>query len=80
MIKLLIGGHYTIEHKPWKPNNGDLYFFVDANGISDYEKYFNDSFDIMCYKLGNCYKTTAEAEKNKQKWIDFYSSDEVLEV
>lgn len=76
----LLTGIATIKRKPWKPNKGDIYFFVDANGLSDYEKYYNDTFDIMCYKLGNCYKTKIEAENDSHKWIDFYSSDEVLEV
>jgi hypothetical protein len=76
----LLTGTATIKRKPWKPNYGDFYFFVDANGLSDYEKYYNDPFDIMCYKLGNCYRTKQEAEANSEKWRAFYSSDEVLEV
>lgn len=32
------------------------------------------------YKLGNCYRTKAEAEFNRDKWMAFYASDEVLEV
>lgn len=80
VLRDLLMGSYYIKRKPWKPNKGDIYFFVDANGLSDYEKYYNDPFDIMCYKLGNCYKTKTEAENDSHKWIDFYASDEVLEV
>ena len=32
------------------------------------------------YKLGNCYRTREEAEANRDKWVAFYASDDVLEV
>lgn len=30
--------------------------------------------------VGNCYRTYEEAKKNKDKWVVFYASDEVMEV
>ena len=40
----------------------------------------NDFIDRMLYKLGNFYRTAEEAEANRDKWVAFYASDEVLEV
>lgn len=76
----ILTGTYTIERKPWKPNKYEAYFLIDEDGLVSYDEWMSTSTDLNYYKLGNCYRSQEEAEKNKQKWIDFYSSDEVLEV
>lgn len=77
----LLTGKYIIKRKPWKPKDEQTYWHVDENGyvwqeLADYgyAGYLN------YYKLGNCYRTREEAEANRDKWIKFYASDEVLEV
>lgn len=80
LIKLLIGGHYTIKRKPLKPQYGNLFFGIDKNGEVAEEMWNGCTLQLNLYKIGNCYKTRVEAEANRDKWIDFYSSDEVLEV
>lgn len=79
-LKLLIIGKYVIKRKPWKPNLDDEYYYVDEYGYACSDPWVNSALDFVFYKIGNCYKTKEEAEKNKDKWIAFYASDEVLEV
>lgn len=76
----LILGHFRIKDKPWKPSKGDKYWYISSNGSADYYCWTDDTTDFLTYKLGNCYKTAQEAEDNRDKWVTFYASDEVLEV
>lgn len=76
----LLTGQLLIERKPWKPSKGDKYWYISSNGSADYYCWTDDTIDFLTYKLGNCYKTVQEAEANRDKWVAFYASDEVLEV
>lgn len=78
-LKLLLTGEYTIKRKPWKPKYEETYWYIDEQGES-WGSPFTDSDYINYYKLGNCYRTREEAEANRDKWVAFYASDEVLEV
>lgn len=79
-LNLLLVGKYTIKHKPWKPKFGDLYWTVNGHGAIFLYHWSDDIMDFYAYKLGNCYRTPEEAEANREKWVAFYESDEVLEV
>ena len=79
----LLAGELTIKHEPWKPKRGETYWYVEKDGdIWEMEwhpcRYMSDH--VNRYKLGNCYRTRKEAEANRDKWVAFYASDEVLEV
>ena len=76
----LIYGGYTIKRKPWKPQDNEKFYVVTSNlGIT--HKFWDDCSTCKnYYKLGNLYKTEEEAEANREKWLAFYASDEVLEV
>lgn len=78
----LICGKCFIKRKPWKPNEGDNFWFVDTDEVVCRYCVFNsqDADYVNYYKLGNCYRTKEEAEANLDRWIAFYESDEVLEV
>ena len=76
----LLTGKLLIERKPWKPSTGDKYWYISLNGSADYYCWTDDTIDFLTYKFGNCYKTAQEAEANRDKWVAFYASDEVLEV
>ena len=82
-LNLLLSGQLEIKRKPWKPKRGETYWYVEKDGdIWEMEwhpcRYMSDH--VNRYKLGNCYRTREEAEANRDKWIAFYASDEVLEV
>lgn len=79
----LLTGAYTINQKPqkpWKPRLGERYWNVSMNGTVDYYVWYGYRIDVCNYKLGNCYRTESEAKDNREKWVAFYASDEVLEV
>lgn len=77
----LLTGMYTIKRKPWKPQDDEEYWLVGLNGrISSDVFCKNRLYDINLYKIGNCYRTKAEAMANRDKWVEFYKSDKVLEV
>ena len=83
VLRVLCTGVYGIKRKPWKPKRGETYWYVEKDGnIWEMEwhpcRYMSDH--VNRYKLGNCYRTREEAEANRDKWIAFYASDEVLEV
>ena len=80
MLKLLVCGIYTIKHQPWMPNCTDTYYSVGADGYVEFNYWECDTIDLNYYKLGNCYPSPQKAEANKDKWIAFYSSNDVLEV
>ena len=54
--------------------------FVHCDGYVYKMCYCGSNEDKTFYKLGNCYRTCEEAEANRDKWVKFYVSDEVLEV
>lgn len=77
----LLTGKYEIKRKPCRPKYNQDYWAVTAiDGVLTHNTWKDCWMDITYYKLGNCYKTEAEAEANRDKWISFYASDEVLEV
>lgn len=79
----LLKGSYTVNQKPqkpWKPRLGEIYWNVSMNGTVDYYVWGGYRLDVCNYKLGNCYQTEREAKDNRDKWVEFYKSDEVLEV
>ena len=79
-LMMILNGSYTIKRGPWKPKYGEEYWLVDVQGIVGRNRYEHCFTDIVLYKLGNCYYSKLEAEINRDKWMSFYASDEVLEV
>lgn len=78
----LFTGQYTIKRNPWKPKDEEAYWYIDEHGNAWTMTWENEylSNHTNYYKLGNCYRTKEEALANRDKWVAFYESDEVLEV
>ena len=76
----LLNGTMTIVPRPFKPNNEEIYWSVDRHGNASLNIWKGSSKDYMFYKVGNCYRTEAEAKVDCDKWAAFYASDDVLEV
>ena len=56
--------------KRWKPKQGDEFFCIDSCG--KIEKTFfttNLNADLFRYKVGNCFKTEAEAKKEQDRML-----------
>ena len=76
----LISGNLNVAHKSGKPSYDSRYYSVGPGGVLEPGTWLNDFIDVAMYKLGNCYRTIEEAEANRDKWVAFYASDEMLEV
>lgn len=79
-LMMILNGYRTIKQKPWKPKIDEFYWFVKPDGEFGYLRWYDSYSDATLYKIGNCYRYKVEAEYNRDKWIAFYASDEVLEV
>lgn len=80
VLMSLLNGELTIMSKPWKPKYNGKYYSIGPGGVLEPGCWLNDFIDVAMYRLGNCYSTVKEAEANRDKWVKFYASDEVLEV
>ena len=71
----------SINRKPWMPKEYEKFWYVDIDKHIYAEDFCCGHINsVLLYKIGNCYKTREEAEANRNKWIAFYSSDEVVEI
>lgn len=80
-LTYILNGTYKIKRKPWKPKVNEMFWHINKCGdlvCWRWQDYVDDYLNY--YKLGNCYRTEAEAKLNVNRWVEFYASDEVLEV
>ena len=62
-IGKLLDGDVKAVPKPWKPKEGDIYYYYSAsNGIVNYARWNDLCFELILWKTGNCFKTEEEAE------------------
>lgn len=59
---------YEFEVKPFNPNNGSRYWYVNMSGELQ-ETTFNDSWmiDVLNRAMGNCFRTKESAEAHKEE-------------
>lgn len=80
VLTQLITGQLEIQKYPWRPQRGDIYFYVTLDG--DFEvrsdSWSNHNVDILGYKIGNCYRTYNDALSSIPFWKDFFENDRVL--
>ena len=80
VLQHLLSGLYTIKRRPWTPSYNERYYSIGPGGALEPGNWMNDFIDVALYKLGNCYSSVQEAEVNRDKWIKFYSSNNILDV
>lgn len=80
ILTCLLTGSVVVKHNPWKPEFDGLFWTVFQDGTCAHVNWYDSLDNLNCYKIGNCYRTKEEAKVNRDKWIEFYASDEVLEV
>lgn len=80
ILNSILCGRVDVYVKPWKPERTEVYYYVNNCGFVDSEHWEFCSFDLGNYKIGNCYKTEKEAERNIDKWVEFYNSDDVISI
>lgn len=80
VLRALLSGKQRIIKYCDTPCYGDTFYYVAKNKKVYCELWEDTTFNLILNKIGNCYKSKQEAEVNRDKWISFYASDEVLEV
>lgn len=68
----LLTGIYKI--RPVKPQYGQFYWYVSAEGKITQMNWSGVSGDYMKYAIGNCYRSSFRAEQNIEKWKNFYNN------
>lgn len=59
----LLNGIGTIQKSPWRPKEGDAFFYVLTNGeIQKYVFEINNIHTLMLFSFGNCFPTEEAAE------------------
>lgn len=72
----ILTGGYEIVKLPWKPKDGDHYWYVEYDeGCALCRTTWSDSsYDLALYKLGKLYRTKAEAEKHADEDAAYWES------
>lgn len=69
VLSQILSGGLSIVPKPWKPNVGDKYYYVEESInrelYIDTAKWNNDITDYSAYYCGNCFASEEEAEAQK---------------
>ena len=70
-LQKIIYGRGTIKKQPFKPKEGELYYFISLdNGDAMGSFYCSGmSHHKLRVKSGNCYYTREEAEKHADEWM-----------
>lgn len=59
----LLTGDYTIQKRPWRPTEGELYWLVTVGGLLKYDYFWRDSLgSLTLLNMGNCFPTKEAAE------------------
>ena len=75
-LAALLTGDFEIVRKPWKPKDGDEYYYIDVFGHAIKISYVrNDNSDCMKLRMGNCFRTREEAELNKERWLEYIKQE-----
>ena len=69
----LISGQKKIVKMPWKPHDGDNFFYITIFGNIERKSYVkNIPYDCTLIRMGNCFKTREEAEEHKEEWLKYF--------
>ena len=63
----LLNGSDEIVKLPWKPKDGEGYFYINKLGVAGHMTFSGSSVDIALYAFGNCFRTREEAEAHKDE-------------
>ena len=61
-LDYILNGDYKAVPKPWKPKKGERYWFhSEALNQTLSRTWYGQNYDLLLWKLGNCFKTDEEA-------------------
>ena len=70
-IERLLEGYDKVVPKPWKPKDGDAYWKWATNlELAQFKRWNGASTDFACWKLGNCFKTSEEAQSKGKEIME----------
>lgn len=60
----LLSGEYTIKKRPWRPKEGDVYYYIrSTDGFLSTSTFISvDSTNLALLNMGNCFPTKDAAE------------------
>lgn len=60
----LLNGKYVIQKRPWRPINGEGYYYITAEGNVSYNEFSkHNTYDLAMLETGNCFPTRKSAEE-----------------
>jgi hypothetical protein len=65
LVQKLLIGKIEIEKLPWKPKEGEYYYYVDVMGLNAETEigrftWVFDGYDYLNFNVGNCFRTEEE--------------------
>lgn len=71
IVGMLVKGQCEVVKLPFKPKEGELYYYVNLNiGEVMGNYYYSDmNHHVLIVNSGNCYRTKEEAEKHVDEWM-----------
>ena len=71
IVDRLLSGVLEVVHKPWKPKDGDAYWkWATHIELAQFKHWNGTSTDFACWKLGNCFKTSEEAQSKGKEIME----------
>lgn len=65
----------SVKKLPWKPRNGDKYWYVDIDGTPSFDTFSDeDIFSLGYYACKNCFRTEDEAKAHVDSVINYMQS------
>lgn len=63
LLFCLLTGRYTLQKRPWRPKEGELYWLVTVGGLLKYDYFWRDSLgSLTLLNMGNCFPTKKAAK------------------
>ena len=70
-LDILLSGEFKAVPKPWKPKDGDAYWkWATYEECAQFKSWNGASTDFACWKLGNCFKTSEEAQSKGKEIME----------
>lgn len=71
LLLSIINGTYSVVKLPWKPKNGEAYWKWDTYvEMAQFKRWNGASTDFACWKLGNCFKASEEAQSKGKEIME----------
>lgn len=71
LVKLL-RGEYKIVKRPFKPREGEDYWYVGGVGTICSTSNLHETRDYLRISSGNCFRTREEARAHAEEWVQKY--------